>query len=62
MDLIWAMFAFFVFITIVFVTLGIFFPELMGITGRRAKEIQDHHKADSEIIPQPKPQDLADKK
>lgn len=62
MDLIWIMFGFFVFITIVFVTFGIFFPEWMGITGKKAKEIQNHHKADSEITTTSKPLDLTDKK
>ncbi len=62
MDLIWVMFGFFVFITIVFVTLGIFFPEWMGITGKKAKEIQDHHSADAEITPPNKPLDFSDKK
>ncbi len=46
-DLIWVMFGFFVFITIVFVILGIFFPEWLGITGKKAREIQEHHQADS---------------
>ncbi len=48
MDLVWVMFGFFVFITIVFVILGIFFPEWIGITGKKAKEIQNHHNADFE--------------
>ena len=47
MDLIWIMFGFFVFITIVFVILGLFFPEWLGITGKRAKEIQLHQQDDS---------------
>ena len=46
MDLIWLMFGFFVFITIVLVIIGIFFPEWIGITGNKAKEIQRHQAGD----------------
>ena len=62
MDLFWAMFGFFVFITIVFVTVGIFLPELLGITGKKAKEIQNHHAAGSDINLGTKPPDSSDKK
>jgi len=48
MDLIWVMFAFFILITIVFIIVGFFFPELLGITGNKAKEIQRHHEEDKD--------------
>ena len=49
MELTWVMFAFFTLITIIFVILGLFFPEWLGITGKKAKEIQEHHKNDDNI-------------
>jgi hypothetical protein len=42
MDLIWVMFGFFTFITIVFVVFAFAFPEWIGITGKKAHEIQRH--------------------
>ena len=42
MDLIWVMFLFFILITLVFIIIGVFFPEWVGITGKKAKEIQKH--------------------
>lgn len=42
MDLIWVMFIFFIFITILFVVLAVAFPEWFGITGKTALEIQKH--------------------
>ena len=62
MDLVWVMFGFFVFITIVFVILGIFFPEWIGITGKKAKEIQNHHNADFEATAPIKQPDLSEEK
>ncbi len=51
MEMIWIMFAFFIFITILFVVLAVAFPEWFGITGKRALEIQRHQKGDSEETP-----------
>lgn len=42
MDLIWIMFIFFIFITILFVVLAMAFPEWFGITGKTALKIQKH--------------------
>ena len=42
MDFIWIMFFFFIFITMVFVVITIMYPEVMGITGKKALEIQKH--------------------
>lgn len=42
MELIWIMFGFFTFITLVFVVLAMTFPEWFGITGKKALEIQKH--------------------
>jgi hypothetical protein len=47
MELIWVMFAFFIFITILFVILAVAFPEWFGITGKKALEIQKHQESDS---------------
>ena len=48
MEMIWIMFAFFIFVTILFVVLAVAFPEWFGITGKRALEIQRHQEGDSE--------------
>ncbi|MEK6628683.1 MAG: hypothetical protein AABY53_08650 [Bdellovibrionota bacterium] len=42
MDLIWIILAFFIFITILFVVLAVSFPEWFGITGNKARSIQQH--------------------
>lgn len=46
MDLIWVMFGFFTFITVVFLVFAFAFPEWVGITGKQAKKIQEHQKND----------------
>ena len=47
MDLIWIMFSFFVVVTAIFVVIGIFFPEWVGITGKKAHEIQRHQQQEN---------------
>lgn len=42
MEMMWVLFGFFAFVTIAFVTFAYFFPEWIGITGKKAKEIQAH--------------------
>jgi hypothetical protein len=42
MELMWMMIGFFLFITIIFVVIAFIFPEWVGITGKRAIEIQKH--------------------
>ena len=46
MDLMWVMFTFFIFITVLFVVLAMAFPEWFGITGKKALEIQKHQQED----------------
>jgi len=46
MELIWVMFAFFIFITILFIVLAVSFPEWFGITGNKALDIQKHQVED----------------
>lgn len=46
MELFWWMLIFFVFITILFVVIAFVFPEWVGITGKKALEIQKHQKED----------------
>ncbi len=48
MDIMWILAFFFIFITIVFVVFAVFFPEWIGITGKKALEIQKHQQATSE--------------
>lgn len=43
MDLMWVMFAFFIFVTVLFIILAVAFPEWFGITGKHALEIHKHH-------------------
>ena len=48
MDLIWVMFTFFIIVTMIFVIIGLFFPEWVGITGKKAHEIQRHQQQEVE--------------
>lgn len=48
MDLIWVMFTFFIVVTMIFVIIGLFFPEWIGITGKKAHEIQRHQQQEVE--------------
>ena len=45
--MIWVLFIFFAFVTIVFIAFAYFFPEWIGITGQKAKEVQKHQQDDS---------------
>lgn len=54
MDLIWVMFTFFIAVTAIFMVIGIFFPEWVGITGKKAHEIQAHQQEESSIKPEVK--------
>jgi len=42
MEIFWALFGFFAFVTLAFIALAYFFPEWVGITGKKAHEIQAH--------------------
>ncbi|MBC7464773.1 MAG: hypothetical protein H7256_02175 [Bdellovibrio sp.] len=55
MDLIWVMFGFFAFVTIVFVALAFMYPEIVGITGKKAHEIQKHQQQDDDSTTNTKP-------
>lgn len=48
MELVWIMFAFFTLVTIIFVVIALFFPEWVGITGKKALEVEKHQQADSD--------------
>ncbi|MGZ3724200.1 MAG: hypothetical protein ACXWQQ_00280 [Pseudobdellovibrio sp.] len=49
MDMFWVLFFFFIFVTVIFVIIAIFLPEWVGITGKKALEIEKHqHTDDSE--------------
>lgn len=47
MEIIWALLVFFAFVTIVFIAIAFYFPEWVGITGKKAHEIQQHQQSDS---------------
>ncbi len=55
MEMIVALGMFFIFVTIVFITIAFFFPEWLGITGAKAKKVIESH---AEHKPEDKPQDL----
>ncbi len=46
MEMIWLLIGFFAFVTIGFIAFAYFFPEWIGITGAKAKEIQKHQESD----------------
>ncbi len=46
MEIIWILIGFFALCTIAFIAIAIYYPEWVGITGKRAKEIQKHQKGD----------------
>lgn len=48
MDLIWVMFTFFIVVTVVFIAIAMAFPEWVGITGKKALEIQKHQHTDGD--------------
>lgn len=42
MEIIWVLIGFFALVTMIFVVIAIFLPEWVGITGKKALEIQKH--------------------
>lgn len=42
MDIIWILIGFFALVTLVFIVIALFLPEWVGITGKKALEIQKH--------------------
>lgn len=50
MELFWIMFIFFVFVTAVFIVISFIFPEWIGITGKKALEIQKHQQGDDDSV------------
>ena len=51
MELFWIMFIFFVVVTVVFVVISFLFPEWIGITGKKALEIQKHQQGEDSEKP-----------
>ena len=51
MDMFWVLFFFFIFVTILFIIIAIFLPEWVGITGKRALEIEKHQQSDESEKP-----------
>lgn len=46
MELVWAMFIFFLVITAIFLVIAFLFPEWVGITGKAALKIQAHQRGE----------------
>ena len=52
MEIIWILIGFFALCTLLFVVIAIYFPEWVGITGKKALEIQKHqHSVDENKEP-----------
>lgn len=47
MEFAFAAIGFFIFVTMIFVAVAFFFPEWVGITGKKAKEYQEQHQEGS---------------
>jgi hypothetical protein len=45
MELIWILIGFFALCTLVFIVIALFWPEWVGITGKKALEIQKHQQS-----------------
>lgn len=54
MEIIWILIGFFALFTMIFIVIAIFFPEWVGITGKKALEIQKHQHSDDEKTELPK--------
>jgi hypothetical protein len=48
MELFWIMFIFFTAVTAVFIVISFMFPEWIGITGKKALEIQKHQQGEDD--------------
>jgi len=46
MEIGWIMTGFFIFVTFIFVVIAFFFPEWVGITGKKAREYIDEQKGE----------------
>lgn len=44
MEVFWILIIFFAFVTIAFIAFAFYFPEWVGITGAKARKIQEHQK------------------
>ena len=56
MEIIWILIGFFALVTMIFIVIAIFLPEWVGITGKKALEIQKHQQnKPSEDQPQTAP-------
>lgn len=53
MEIIWILIGFFALFTMVFIVVAIFLPEWVGITGKKALEIQKHQHNDKPVTTQP---------
>lgn len=43
----WVLFFFFILVTILFIVVALFLPEWVGITGKKALEIQEHQQGET---------------
>ncbi|AZZ36312.1 hypothetical protein CIK05_05750 [Bdellovibrio sp. qaytius] len=60
MEIIWILIGFFALFTLLFIVIAYYFPEWVGITGKRALEVQKHQNTNVETInPKDSPTDKA---
>lgn len=48
MEIFWILVGLFAFMTLAFLAIALLFPELVGITGKVAKKIQEHQHGDQQ--------------
>lgn len=52
MELIWILLGLFVFMTMAYVAIALFYPEWVGINGKVAKEVEKHQMGDVQNSPE----------
>ena len=50
MEMMWVLLGFFLFVTIIFGIIAYMFPEIVGITGKKALEVRKHQQEDSKDV------------
>lgn len=54
MEIIWILIGFFALFTMLFIVIAFYFPEWVGITGKKALEIQKHQRTDPDTTAEEK--------
>lgn len=51
--MVWILIVFFIFVTLLFLVFAIFLPELVGITGKKARDIMEEHQQEKSPSDEP---------